>query len=613
MTKRERERNGQWPWAWALLAATPAFALGAGVAPPEAPSHIERLESAVKLQPDLVEALGIAEADDLLQITIVMKDQASRDRVAQIRAMGDKDAQRDAMRDLLKPIAANSQRELLDLLRQEQAAGRVGEHIRSLWIANVIGLKATPEVIRRVARRDDVAYVNYDQPVGKEIFPVGPWEDQEFPSEIECGVDLMGAPQVWDELGITGAGTVVGVIDTGCCLTHPDLANQVWVNVDEVANNNIDDDGNGFVDDVNGWNFENNNKDVTDFWGHGTHVTGTVVGDGAQGTQTGMAHNAQFMTIKFWNSFSGEQTVWDGMQYGVDNDADVLTASLGWPHSMNPDRVVWRTVCENAIAAGVLVTYAAGNEGSCCGIDSVRTPGDVPDVITVGATDCNDNIAWFSSTGPVTWEDIPPYNDWPHPPGKIKPTIAAPGVQTKSTSSACSGYLFLDGTSMATPHIAGTLALMLEANPDLQQLDAIEILQGTALDLGSEGEDNTFGAGRVDAYEAVVASMDGELPLRLDASNIVAGVRCQVEAFRCTPGASVAFLYSTAGLGSTFIPQLNVTVDLDSPHLIGVDTADGTGYATLIQHVPNAAQGRHLWMQAAEQGRTSNVIERDVQ
>ena len=118
----------------------------------------------------------------------------------------------------------------------------------------------------------------------------------------------------------------------------------------------------GYADDHNGWNFQLNNNNMSDSNGHGTHTTGTVAGDGTNGTTTGMAPNVSMMILEFWNSLpSGQPSVWEAMQYAVDNGADVVTASIGWPHSFNTDRVTWRNVCEATIVAGVVVRYAAGN------------------------------------------------------------------------------------------------------------------------------------------------------------------------------------------------------------------------------------------------------------
>jgi hypothetical protein len=126
-------------------------------------------------------------------------------------------------------------------------------------------------------------------------------------------------------------------------------------------------------------------------------------------------------------------------------------------------------------------------------------------MITAGAIDCNSNVAGFSSRGPVTWQSVPPYNDWPYPPGRINPTTAADGVNTISLA-ICSRYRALSGTSMATPHHAGVLALMRERNPNLAHDRAHDILQNTAVDLGTPGDDNDTGRGRIDAYEAVRAA-----------------------------------------------------------------------------------------------------------
>lgn len=573
-----------------------------------APAALGQDAGSAKLRDNLAEVLRQTQPDALVPVTIVMREQASRQDVARIAAIGDKAFQRQAIRDLLKPLAAASQADLLARLRQASAAGQA-ENIRPLWIHNVIGVRATPHVVAQIAQRGDVDYVHYDRPMGVEVLPFEPGEDGAI-AEIECGVDLMGAPRVWSELGFTGRGVVVGIIDTGACITHPDLVNQIWDNPGEIPNNNIDDDNNGYVDDVHGWNFESNNNNVGDNNGHGTHTTGTVAGDGTNGTQSGMAPDVEMMILKFYNSFSGEQSVWDSIQYGVDNGADVLTASLGWPHSTAPDRPTWRSVCENAMAAGVVVVFAAGNEGNCCPpVDSVRTPGDVPDMITVGATDCNDALASFSSQGPISWTGIQPYNDWPYPPGKIKPTISAPGVNTKSTSNNCTGYTNLSGTSMATPHVAGAIALMLEANPSLDHYAIKDLLEATAVDLGAPGKDNQFGSGRVDAYEAVLSAMSGEPPIRLQTSRFVAGVNADAEVFRATPGEIVVFVYSVRGTGSTYVPQLDVTIDLASPRQAGIRTADQDGYALLRKRVPPNTQGIHVWMQAAQYQRTSNVVD----
>ena len=463
-----------------------------------------------KLRADLADVLAEAERGELVPVTIVMVEQAEAFELNALRAMSKED-RRQVVINELKAVAGATQGGVMDILRQAEHRGEAGK-IHSLWVANLVAAWVTPEVALQLAARDDVAYLNYDRQLGTELFPTEPAPQLGgaggINAAVECGTALMNAPTAWSN-GYTGAGVTVGMVDTGTCISHPDIQNQLWTNAGEIPGNNQDDDGNGFVDDIHGWSFDGggSNSNINDNNGHGSHTAGTVAGDGTQGTQSGMAPDAAIMTLKYWNSFSGESAAWNCMQYTLDNGADVSSHSYGWPHNRNPDRVMWRTVLENQFAAGLVMVIASGNEGGGTTFDNVRTPGDVPDAITVGATDCNMNIASFSSRGPVTWQNVPPFSDWPYPPGKLKPTISAPGSNTTS-HNLCNGYRSLSGTSMATPHVAGAVALMLEANPNLDHYEVKQILKDIAIDRGASGPDNTYGHGFVDAWAAVQAALD---------------------------------------------------------------------------------------------------------
>ena len=215
----------------------------------------------------------------------------------------------------------------------------------------------------------------------------------------------------------------------------PDCAeNEVCAEDETDCSNGIDDDGNGYVDDLIGWDVEFGDNNPDDNNSHGSHVAGTVAGDGTSGTQAGMAPDAQIMVLRVGLTFADEPDVWEAMQYAADNGADSISMSLGWPHGQNPDRATWRNNCENTIDLGTAMVIAAGNEGSGNEPDNIRTPGDVPRIISVGATDCSDNIASFSSRGPVSWENVAPYNAHPYPPGLVKPDVSAPGVSTTRPS-----------------------------------------------------------------------------------------------------------------------------------------------------------------------------------
>jgi len=463
-----------------------------------------------KLRADLPQVLAEAQHGELVPVTIIMTEQAEAFELNALRAMSKEDRRQFVINEL-KQVAGATQGGVLDILAGAQQNGQA-DQINPLWISNVIAARVSPDVALQIAARDDVAYLNYDRPIGQDVFPTEPapklGDAGGIAAAVECGTALMNAPTAWSN-GYTGSGITVAVIDTGTCITHPDIQNQLWTNAGEIPGNNQDDDGNGFVDDVHGWSFDGggSSSNISDNNGHGSHTAGTVAGDGTQGTECGMAPGAKIQTVKFWNSLSGESAAWNCMQYTLDNGADLTSNSYGWAHAWSPDRVTWRTISENQFAAGLILVFAAGNEGGGTTFDNVRTPGDVPDMITVGATDCNMNAASFSSRGPVTWQNIPPFSDWAYPPGKLKPTISAPGVSTTS-HSLCNGYVQFSGTSMATPHVAGAVALMLQANPNLDHYEVKQILKDIAIDRGASGPDNTYGHGFVDAWAAVQSALD---------------------------------------------------------------------------------------------------------
>ncbi len=466
-----------------------------------------------KLSNGLDAAVAGARQGERLPVVLVLKDQASQAAIDAAAAQRDMTARRAAVVSLLKAHAAATQGSLLDWIDGRVRAGEASDEIHAFWISNMISAELSAAAVLEAAERDDIAWIIHNPPSDAWI-PLVPAEGGDA-AEIECGVDVMDAPRVWNELGITGRGALISATDSGTCYQHRDLADHVYANPNEIPGNNIDDDGNGYIDDVVGWDFENNDNDPGDSLGHGTHVAGTMAGDGTEGTQSGMAPDSDIMLQRIGSErgiVPGD--VWESMEYSADNGVRLQGMSFGWSRLDANTRATWRTNSRNTIAAGTAMIVAAGNEGTCCPPTwHTRTPGDVPEVITVGATDCNDVIAGFSSRGPVQWGDVPGYNDWPYPPGLIKPSVSAPGVNTKSLRlSGCTGYTNMSGTSMATPHVSGAVGLMLEANPNLSPEEIKDILMDTAVDLGEPGMDNVYGAGRVDAYEAVLASMSDPEP-----------------------------------------------------------------------------------------------------
>ncbi|MFQ3616903.1 MAG: S8 family peptidase [Cyanobacteriota bacterium] len=270
--------------------------------------------------------------------------------------------------------------------------------------------------------------------------------------------NLVNAPEVWAQ-GYTGRGVVVAVVDTGVDYTHSDLDANIWRNTREIPGNGIDDDGNGFVDDVRGWNFVNGNNNPMDRNGHGTHVAGTIAAENDGTGITGVAYNAQIMPVKvLGDDGSGTNLgVARGIRYAADNGADVINLSLGGGYSSDVESAI-----AHAVSRGAIVVMAAGNEGALRPSNPASLA--IQYGLSVGAIDRNGNLATFSNRAGTD-------SRMQH--------IVAPGVNILSTMPG-GRYQSLNGTSMATPHVAGVAALMRQANPGLTDAQVRQLLTGSA-------------------------------------------------------------------------------------------------------------------------------------
>ena len=301
------------------------------------------------------------------------------------------------------------------------------------------------------------------------------------------GLAKIGAPQAWDIS--TGTGVVVAVVDSGVDFSHPDLAASQWTNTDEIPGNHIDDDRNGYVDDVHGWDFISSDNDPSDVVeGHGTHVSGTIAASANNGQGiVGVAFNAHVMAVRALdiNGEGTSESLSKSIIYATNNGADVINAS--WGGSGGTDSAIASAV-SYALAHGVVFVAAAGNDGN--GVP-VEFPANLPGVIAVAATDRNDAIANFSNTGNAL-------------------SLAAPGVDILSCFPGAD-YQSLDGTSMATPHVSGVVALLLSYWPQYTVAQVKSALTQNTDDLGAHGFDTTFGYGRLNAQK-VMAAVEDKFP-----------------------------------------------------------------------------------------------------
>ncbi|MEG3863161.1 S8 family serine peptidase [Microcoleus sp. herbarium12] len=275
------------------------------------------------------------------------------------------------------------------------------------------------------------------------------------------GRDTIDAPEIW-ERGITGNGIVVAVVDGGVDYTHPDLDGNIWRNPGEIPNNNIDDDRNGFIDDIGGWDFVSNDNNPMDesLSGHGTHVAGIIAAERNDFGITGVAYNAKIMPVRVLPKFAtgSWSDVAAGIRYAVDNGANIINLSLG--SDTRPQPLVDAAI-QYATDKKVVVVMSAGNESS--------PQPDYPAInatrfgIAVGGIDKNNRM--YKSSDLAGFRPL----DY----------LVAPGVDIYSTTPN-NTYKTFNGTSMAAPHVAGVAALVLNANPTLTPAQVEYILTTTA-------------------------------------------------------------------------------------------------------------------------------------
>lgn len=406
----------------------------------------------------------------------------------------DLDGDREEVLSTLRDHATETQAEV------EQALDGAATVVNRFWITNMLLVEfpAATDTLDALAAVPGVQRLipNFELTAPEPSTSAAAAPD----AELTWGLQKIEASRVWHELGVDGTGVRVATLDTGVDITHPDLAGKM-----------VTDDP-GDPNHPGGWmEFNSSGGLVTsaphDSAYHGTHVSGTIQGGATSGTAIGVAYGAELMHGLVIPGGSGSfAQVAAGMQWAIaptdaagnpaGRPADVINMSLGangfFEEMIAPTRAIR--------AAGTFPAFAIGNN---CVTGGTGSPGNVFEAVGVGATDDADNVASFSCGGVVRknqWTDPPA--EWPE--SWVKPDISAPGVDVYSASPG-GGYRTLSGTSMATPHTAGTVALMLSAAGDLSVDDVLDVLGDTAFwddRYSASPPDTRFGAGRINAFEA---------------------------------------------------------------------------------------------------------------
>ena len=457
--------------------------------------------------------------DSLAEALLVFRQQAE---VVQALYLPGKEAKGSYVFEKLRSQALQSQESVMESLEKQNIP------FRSLYIVNAIYLpKASASLLESLAKREEIGEIVANSSINTpNVQPEA--EDLRLRAGVEWGVAKIKAPEVW-ALGYTGQGVVIGGQDTGYDWQHPALIRKYrgWVR-DSVANHTYN-----WFDAIKAYNPQN--PDILNSCGlntafpcddsqHGTHTMGTMVGDDGKGNQTGVAPGAvwigcrnmergigtPFTYLECFQWFLAPTTL-DGKKPDPSLAPDVINNSWYCPliEGCNPSNIpLLEKAVQNLRAAGIFVTVSAGNSGPAC--ETINdTPASFPASFDVGATQGNDTIARFSSRGPIFYNGAL----------LLKPDVVAPGVNVRS-SIPRGGYANFSGTSMAGPHVAGAVALMISANPRLrgEVLKLETLLRSTATPLyskdicaGIRGDslpNAVYGYGRIDALAAVKAARE---------------------------------------------------------------------------------------------------------
>jgi serine protease AprX len=463
-----------------------------------------------KVDPRVIET---AEASDSAEFLVYLNEQADLSGAAVLATKQEKGAY---VFNALTEVASRTQKPLLDTLREWGVA------YQSFWVANMIWVSGDLTILQEIADRPDVAYVHANPKVRLELPDTGPTDRSvDTESGIEWNVIRVNAPDVWS-MTFEGQGVVVGGQDTGYDWDHPALINQYrgWQNGQAQHDYNWHDaihSGGG----VCGFD----SSEPCDDHSHGTHTMGIMVGDDGGSNQIGVAPAAKWIGCRNMDRGVGTPATYtecyqwfiaptdgDGANPDPSKAPDVINNSWSCPPSegcTEPNALL--SVVDNVRAAGILTVHSAGNSGSSC--SSVNAPAAIYDSsFTVGATNASDEIAAYSSRGPVTIDGSM----------RLKPDVSAPGSGIRSSIPG-GGYATLSGTSMAAPHVAGLAALIISTNPVLAgDVDEIErIVVTTAIPKntsqtcgaigGDESPNNTYGHGLIDALAAIGEALPNRL------------------------------------------------------------------------------------------------------
>jgi len=455
--------------------------------------------SQVEISSRLQDALNTANPNDYIKVIVLLRSQVDFVSLDQQLVSKKVNIQQRAFQVItaLKENAENTQSSLKNYLSVKSSTSDVFT-FQSFWISNMFVVEAKPQIINELMNRPDVAEIDLDAILELDR----PKEVEDYVDGIESvepGLKIINAHLLWAQ-GITGQGRLVMDIDTGVHPNHPAL-NFKWRGT--------------HVPSSQAWFDPLGTTVPSDCDGHGSHTMGTMVGySPSTGDTVGVAPDAEWIAAKTICSSPHTSNSVAAFQWAIDPDGnpatitdmpDVINNSWYDPDITDECSGIYKTTLDAVEAAGIAVVFSAGNNGS--GASTITKPKNINtnnvNVMCTAAIDGNayiggntNPIADFSSRGPSLCGGTGSL--------LIKPEVSAPGVNVRSSGSS-TGYTVLSGTSMASPHVAGAVALLKQFAPNLTGKQILEALYNTAVDLGAAGEDNNYGRGLIDVYAAFLS------------------------------------------------------------------------------------------------------------
>lgn len=381
---------------------------------------------------------------------------------------------------------------------------------------------------------DGSALVN---PMASSVIPGSERPRDELDVKDQWGIQAVGFTpwedpnSAWNVIDADEKNIVVAVVDSGLDMTHEDAPQYIWTNPKEVAGNNIDDDKNGFVDDIHGWNFLDENHDFTDIRGHGTFVAGIIAAKYNNGVGiAGINPGAVIMPVKVADEegVTSSLNIYRGINYAVHHGAKVINVSLG---GRSISKLEQQAV-ERAGRLGSLVVVASGNNN-----ENIVTfgPSSSRNVLAVGQIDYSGARSTVSNWGP---------NLGLVAPGEQIYSLCSKDNKHVLPSLRKTGYYKQNGTSFSTPMVAATASLIWAKNPDLTNRQIADIILATATDMGDQGWDGMTGAGLLNAAAALRAEATGPLVMmftNLRLNEDAAGETISVDVYGTVRGAFKEF------------------------------------------------------------------------